>query len=50
MKNYRRIYYDAGLEVSASISLDNLSEGVLRSVAFNPKYSYIKTLRVMGAV
>lgn len=50
MKNYRRIYYDAGLEVSASISLGSLSEGVLRSVAFNPKYSYIKTLRVMGVV
>lgn len=50
MKNYRRIYYDAGLEVASSISLNNLSSGVLRSVTFNPQYSYLKTLRVLGAV
>lgn len=50
MKNYRRIYYDAGLELSASVTLNGLSESVLKSVAFNPNYSYLKVQHIMGVV
>lgn len=50
MKNFRRIYFDAGLQVSSSITLNGLAKGVFRSVPFNPRYSYIKMFRVLGAV
>lgn len=48
MKNFRRIYIDVGAEISSSISLKELSQGVLKSAIFNPKYSFIKTMRVLG--
>lgn len=50
MKNFRRIYYDVGAEISSSISLLDLSQSILKSVIFNPNYSYLKTMRVLGAV
>ncbi len=49
MKNFRRIYYDAGLEIAASITMKELSECVLKGLAFNPQYSYLKMLRIVGA-
>ena len=48
MKNFRRIYYDAGLILAGSITLHELSQGVLQSVIFNPNYSYLKMFRVLG--
>ena len=48
MKNFRRIYYDAGLEIASSITMQELSECVLRSITFNPQYSYLKMLRIVG--
>lgn len=50
MKNYRRIYYDVGLEISTSISIESLAECVFRTAIFNPRYGYIKTKRVLGSV
>ena len=49
MKNFRRIYYDAGLEIAASITMKELSECVFKGLAFNPQYSYLKMLRIVGA-
>lgn len=48
IKNFRRIYYDAGLEIAASISMKDLSECVLKSVIFNPEYSFLKMYRILG--
>lgn len=50
MKNFRRIYFDVGAEISTSITMSDLSVGVQKSVIFNPNYSYLKTMRVLGAV
>lgn len=50
MKNYRRIYYDAGLEISSSTTLDTLADAVKRSVIFVPNFSYLKTQRILGAI
>lgn len=48
IKNFRRIYYDAGLEIAASITMKDLSECVLKSVIFNPQYSFLKMYRILG--
>lgn len=50
MKNYRRIYYDAGLEISTSITLNTLSEAIKKSIAFVPNYSYLKNKRILGVI
>lgn len=50
MKNYRRIYYDAGLEISSSISLEKLSQVVSGSLFEQKRFSIVKLLRINGEI
>ncbi len=50
MKNYRRIYYDAGLELSGSISLEKLSKVVCSSFCEQKYFSIVKLLRTRGEI
>ena len=50
MKNYRRIYYDAGLEMSSSITLEKLSQVVSGSLFEQRRFSIVKLLRINGEI
>ena len=50
MKNYRRIYYDAGLALSRSISLEKLSDVISGSLCEQKHFSIVKLLRINGKI
>lgn len=50
MKNYRRIYYDAGLSIVLSITIEKLSSVVRKSIVEAKYFSLIKMFRIYGDI